>query len=459
MESKLTKKYGLLTAISMVVGIVIGSGVFFKAGKVLNNTNGSMAKSVAVVGIVGLVMIICSYVFSVLANRYEKVNGIVDYAEASLGKGFGYFVAWFMTTMYYPILTSCLVWVSSQYACSLFGFAVAGPEHVTIGLIFMVGLYAMNALSPKLGGKFQVSTTVIKLIPLCLMAIVGIIAGLINGQTLEALGTTGQDIAAATGGSGMLGAIVAFAFSYEGWIIATSINSELHDSKKNLPKALLLGAIIVIVVYILYFVGLTGSLTVPEMIAAGDDLPGQAFTALFGSFVGSIIYVFIVISCLGTANGLMMGCVRGAYSIAARGQGIAPKVLSQVDPDTNSPTNSTIVGLLLCGLWFFYWQICFFEGGVLGALKIPAIIAWEPDELPIITLFGCYIPIFINMIIKEKSLNTFQRYVAPIAGIAACVFMLFCTYKAYGIQCLYYLIVFAVIMLIGVFFYKKKAAA
>ena len=50
MENKLTKKYGLLTAICMVVGTVVGSGIFFKAGKVLQNTNGNMLKCLITVG-------------------------------------------------------------------------------------------------------------------------------------------------------------------------------------------------------------------------------------------------------------------------------------------------------------------------------------------------------------------------------------------------------------------------
>lgn len=114
MENGLKKKYGLLTAICMVVGIVIGSGVFFKASKVLRNTNGNIGLSLLVVGIVGAIMVICSYVFATLANKYEKVNGIVDYAEAMLGRRFAYYVGWFMTTMYYPILTSTLAWVTNR---------------------------------------------------------------------------------------------------------------------------------------------------------------------------------------------------------------------------------------------------------------------------------------------------------------------------------------------------------
>ena len=70
MENSMQKRYGLFTAISMVVGIVIGSGVFFfKATKVLANNNGDMGRSLLTVGIVGAIMLICSFVFANLASR------------------------------------------------------------------------------------------------------------------------------------------------------------------------------------------------------------------------------------------------------------------------------------------------------------------------------------------------------------------------------------------------------
>ena len=85
MDNQLEKKYGLPTAVCMVVGIVIGSGVFFKAETVLNKTGGNMPLGILAWGIVGAIMIICSYVFATMATRYEKVNGLVDYAEATKG--------------------------------------------------------------------------------------------------------------------------------------------------------------------------------------------------------------------------------------------------------------------------------------------------------------------------------------------------------------------------------------
>ncbi|MDR0840015.1 MAG: APC family permease [Christensenellaceae bacterium] len=454
MESKLKKKYGLVTAISMVVGIVIGSGVFFKATKVLASTGGSMAQSLLTVGLVGLIMIICSYVFSILATRYEKVNGIVDYAEVALGSGYAYYVGWFLTILYYPAITSTLAWVSAQYACILFGLPVAGSAHVALGALFLVAGYVVNALSPRLAGKVQVSTTIIKLIPLALMAIVGTVAGLLNGLTIDALSTAATGVTGA--GGGILGAVVAFAFAYEGWIIATSINAELKDSKKNLPKALILGAFIVVIVYMVYFLGLTGALPVADIVAAGDDLPRLAFQSLFGNIAGTAVFVFIVISCLGTMNGLMLGCCRGLYSLAARGRGPAPKIFAQVDPETNMPTNSAIFGLLMCGIFYCYWQVCFFETRVLGTTHLPMLLSWEPDELPIIMLYGAYIPIFLSIMKKEKDLNPFKRFVMPLLGAISCLFMVFCAFYAYKMDAVYYVIVIAVVLLLGALFQREK---
>ena len=296
---KLTKKYGLITAICMVVGIVIGSGVFFKAGSVLKGTGGNLGLTLLVVLISGSVMIIGSFVFATLSTKYEKVNGIVDYAEAMCGKRFAYYVGWFMSVVYYPVLTGTLSWVSAQYTCVLFNLPIGTNTHIFIAIGYMLGVFLLNWLSPKLSGKFQVSTTFIKLVPLVLMAIVGLIAGLINGTTLEAFNTNLTEVNGIPLQNNFFATICAFAFAYEGWIVATSLNSELKNAKKNLYIALFFGSIIVIAVYVLYFIGLSGAMSTEELIASGSSLPKRAFAKLFNSnVVGTLVMVFVIISCL-----------------------------------------------------------------------------------------------------------------------------------------------------------------
>ncbi|MCD2503275.1 APC family permease [Clostridium sp. NSJ-145] len=446
MSNKLDKKYGLLTAIAMVIGIVIGSGVFFKAEKVLTATGGNLLLGIIAWIIGGIIMIACAYTFAVMATKYEYVNGVVDYAEAAIGKTYGYYVGWFMAVIYYPTLTSVLAWVSARYTCVLFGFSITGGECMTIACLYLIGAFAMNSLSPVLAGKFQVSTTIIKLIPLLLMAVVGTIVGITSGMTVANFTIVVEKVDTF---SGLFTAVVATAFAYEGWIIATSINAELKDAKKNLPRALIGGTFAIMLVYILYYIGLAGAVSNETMMAGGEAGAKLAFETVFSSIGGSLIFVFVIISCLGTLNGLMLGCTRGLYSIAVRGRGPKQDVFKQVDNITNMPTNSSVIGLLFCGIW-----LLFFYGANLTDSWF-GFLSFDSSELPIVTIYAMYIPIFIMMIKKETELGAFKRFVMPILSICGCIFMMIAACFAHRMAVVAYLIVFVVIMIIGAVFENK----
>lgn len=456
MENKLEKKYGLLTAISMVIGIVIGSGVFFKAVKVLNLTGGNMLESLFVIAAVGLIMIICSTVFATFGTKYVKCNGIVDYAEVTMGTRYAYYIGWFMSVIYYPVITSTLAWVSARYTCMLIGLEDGTGATVAIAAFYMMFGIAISALSPKISGKIQVSATVIKLIPLLLMGIVGTIIGLVNGNGITIF--NGASALGNGSSGGILSAICAFAFSYEGWIIATAINSELKNPKKDLPKALVGGAFFCTLIYGLYVYSMSASMTSEEIIAAGDMLPKVAFSNVFGNFAGTAIFVFIIISCLGTLNGVIMGCMRGLYSISIRGCGPKPEVVSEVDKTTGMPLKSCILAMVISAFWLLQWQIFFWEGPlVMNKTGNPAwLLGWEADEIVIITQYAMYIPIFLMFMIKEKDFSFWKRFALPSLGILACIFMCWCCVTSYGTLTISYLVTFAIIMLIGAFFYKKN---
>ncbi len=441
----LSKKYGLFTAICMVVGIVIGSGIFFKAQDVLNETAGNVTDGIIAWLCGGAIMVVMAATFAVMATKYERVNGIVDYAEATCGRGYAYFMGWFLSLIYYPAMTSVLAWVSARYTVvAIFGVssidprALYGPECITIALLYLVLAYFINTVAPKLAGRVQISTTIIKLIPIAFIALVGTVIGLING-TLGENFEAAPVIEAAMGESNLFAAICCTAFAYEGWIIATSINSEIKDSKKNLPIALVAGTFIIVIAYVLYYLGVLGLERVEVLISSGTS---EAFK-YFGTVGAGIINFLIIISCLGTLNGLMLGCTRGMYSLAARNEGLSPRTLSQIDRVTNMPNNSAALGLLACAIWFVY----FIGGQFLGFF---GDYAFDSSELPIVTIYPLYVPILISFMVKEKGLHPFKRFVLPslsIIGsgvmIAACIFR-------HGISNLYYLVIFALIMGAGI---------
>lgn len=449
MEQKMEKRYGLITAIAMVVGIVIGSGVFFKAEKILTETGGDLKLGIVAWVIGGLIMVSCAYTFAIMATRYEKVNGIVDYAEAIVGEKYGYYIGWFLATIYYPTMTSVLAWVSARYFSVLVGWDITGAECMALAGFLLMASFALNALSPMLSGKFQVTTTVIKLVPLGLMAIVGTIQGLRSGMTVYNFTHTVSDMGSSS--SPLFAAVVATSFAYEGWIIATSINSELKDAKRNLPKALLFGTLLIMLVYILYFIGLSGAVSNETMMAGGEAGAKLAFETVFFKVGGTGVFVFIVISCLGTLNGLMLGNVRGFYALAARREGPRPDLLGTVDKGTNMPLNSCILGALLAAFWLLYFYGANLTDGWFGPF------CFDTSELPVITIYAMYIPIFILMMKKERDLSSFKRFVMPVAALCGCVFMMIAACFAHGMDVVYYLITFTVVMILGICFSKKKA--
>ncbi|MBR4875576.1 MAG: amino acid permease, partial [Clostridia bacterium] len=236
MNNKLERKYGLFTAICMVVGIVIGSGVFFKAQTILTKTGGNMPMGILAWLIGGIIMLACLMTFSYMSQKYERVNGLVDYAEALVGPKYGYLMGWFVATLYFPAMAAVLSWVSARYTLvfitSAFpgfpmiipaeaGGCIIGPECMVLTLFYVCMTYGINALAPRMAGKIQSSTTVIKMIPLALMAVVGLIVGLTSGTLQQNFAVPAPNTDPVS--NPLFAAVCATAFAYEGWIIATSL--------------------------------------------------------------------------------------------------------------------------------------------------------------------------------------------------------------------------------------------
>lgn len=461
MSNKLERKYGLFTAVCMVVGIVVGSGVFFKAQTILQKTGGNTPLGIIAWIIGGAIMLACLLTFAFMGQKYERVNGIVDYAEATVGAKYGYYMGWFSATIYFPSMTSVLAWVTARYTLEFItsafpnfpmtipasqGGCIVGPECMALTVFILCYVYGVNALSPKAAGKVQASTTVIKLIPIGLMAVVGTICGLTSGTLQENFTTVVQS--ADVSQNPLFTAVCATSFAYEGWIIATSINSEIKDSKKNLPRALILGGIIIVVVYVSYFVGVSGGATNQELIEVGAPL---AFTNIFGGFLGNILNLCIAISCLGTCNGLMLGCCRCMYSLAERREGPAPDMFAQVDARTNMPNNSAVFALLATAFWFLYFYVtnlaCVWSGP----------FVFDPSELPIVTIYLMYLPIFFKWMRAEKDQSVVRRFVLPGLAFAGSCFMVLACVISHGMACFWYIIVFGIVMAIGGWLQKRNA--
>ena len=441
------KRYTLPVAIALVVGTVIGSGVFFKAEAVLVKTGGNMGIGILAFLIMGVVMIISACTFGLVAQSHEDVEGLVGYARASCGRTYGYYVGWFMAVIYYPSLVSVLSWLPARYFGVLLGWedAVIGGRTMMLAGFFMIVTYTMNALAPRLAGKFAVGTTTIKLIPLLLMAVVGTIVGLRSGMTQANFSHVVTQIPFS---QALFGAVVSLAFAFEGWICATSIGPELENSKKNMPRALLIGTVIVAVVYVIYYAGLAGAVDSAVLMESGETGAKLAFQKIFGQVGGTAVFVFVVISCWGTCNGLTMAVTRGMYDLANESGSPRLAMFKTVDPASGMAVNSAVFGLLSSVLWLVY----FYFGTILNSF---GPLMFDSSELPIITLYALYIPIYIALM-KRRDLSLFRRRVMPLLAIACSCFMVFAAIYSHRWNVAWYLGLFVIIEAVGACF-KGKA--
>jgi APA family basic amino acid/polyamine antiporter len=424
----LTRKYGLVTATALIVGCIVGSGIFFRPGRVLYNTNGDILMGVMAWIIGGITMLTGAYIFAILATRYERTGGFVDYGEVVVGKRYGYVVGWFLTHISNPCCTAIVAIVAADFTGQFLGLDqdVHGWNSqfvFTLAAIYIIVLYAINVLSPKLAGKIGMSSTFIKLIPIVVIGIGGMVWSLFNDVP-----SVGEMIASrvddSTGGS-IFGALVATGLAYDGWYTVTSLNSEIKNSKRNLPIALVAGAIIVVVSYVLYFLGLALLGDRSNLPATGGDesvWAGQAFANFANAGFSTVVILFIVVSCLGSLNGNIMGQNRSLYSLAERGRGPNPNMFGKVDPATNTPSNAATYTLLITFLWLGVQLISELWGWGVYHWDQESGIIFDVGDIMVIAFYMVILPILIMFMFREKDLHPIKRFVIPIISAGMTIF-------------------------------------
>jgi APA family basic amino acid/polyamine antiporter len=344
--TKTKQSYGLFTTITMIVGICIGSGIFFKSDNILTATGGSVFLGVLVFILGATSIIFGGLCMGELASRTDRPGGVVTYVEEFASEKLACGMGWFQIFVYFPTLLVVVSWVVGIYICLLFGWQGTLENQILIGLVFFTVTFLLNSFSAKLGGGFQNFSTVTKIIPLAVIAFFG----LFFGNPAEGF----KNIPAQTlGGATWLAAIGPIAYAFDGWTISTSIAPEIRDSKKNLPKALVIAPLFVLITYVAYFIGITSLLEPKEIIANQDAHVYTISQNLFGAFGAKLILIFVIIAVMGTANGIILGYIRLPYSMALRGKKMFPLAgrLSKLDSKWNMPINSAVFCYAITLLW------------------------------------------------------------------------------------------------------------
>ena len=340
MEKKqLQKNLGAAAALSTVVGMVIGGGVFFKPQAVYEITGGGPGLGMIAWVLAGIMTITAGLTAAEVSAAIPKTGGMMVYIEEIYGKKLGFLTGWMQSVLFFPATIAAISVMFGQQAAILLGNeSLVIP--MTVGVILLIGV--LNTFGSKTSGAIQTVSTVCKLIPLVLIIVFGFIKGGGNNPIVQPLVAEGIS---PTGVIGQL--LVAILFAYDGWINVGAIAGEMKNPGKDLPKAIVGGLSLVMGVYVV--INLAYLWVLPASELAKYASPASAVAeVLFGSIGGKIINVGILVSVFGCINGYLLTGPRITYTLGK--QKTIPVIFGKLNKN-DVPANATLLMAVLSALY------------------------------------------------------------------------------------------------------------
>ena len=340
MEGKeMQKTMGAAVALSMVVGCVIGSGVFFKPQAIYTATGGAPGIGIISWVIGGLITLCAGLTVAEIAVVIPKTGGMMVYLEEVFGEKVGYLTGWMQCVLFYPGTAAALAVAFGNQLSQLLG----NPSWaVGIAIVDIIVVAIINNVGSKAAGLVQNLATVGKVIPLVLIAIFAFVKGSGTNPILTPM--VGEGLSTGT----VLGSVlISILFAYEGWINVTPVVGEMKDPGKDLPKAFAGGILIIMAIYVLVNVAYLWVLPADQL--AQHSSPAVAVAeVIFGPIGGKIIAIGILISVFGALNGFLLAGSRVVYTLGVQGTIPGYKFFGKLNKSDVPGNGVILVAFLAC---------------------------------------------------------------------------------------------------------------
>ena len=336
MENKqLQKSLGIAAALSTVVGMVIGGGVFFKPQAVYTLTGGAPGLGILAWIIAGIMTITAGLTAAEISAAIPKTGGMMVYIEEIYGKKLGFLTGWMQTVLFFPATAAAIaVMFGQQAALLLNNSSLVMP--MSIGVILLIGI--LNTFGSKTSGAIQTVSTVCKLIPLVLIIVFGFIKGSGDNPIMNPL------VAEGIRPMGIIGQLlVAILFAYDGWINVGALAGEMKNPGKDLPKAIIGGLSIVMAINVVINLAYLWVLPASELAQYASPASIVA-EKIFGPVGGKLINVGILVSVFGCLNGYLLTGPRIPYTLA--NQKLLPATFGKLNKN-GVPANATLFMVVL----------------------------------------------------------------------------------------------------------------
>ena len=336
------RRLGLFSATLLVVGGVIGSGVFLNPAVVAQRV-GTGPYTMLAWGLGAVISILGAFIFAELGARAPSAGGGYAYLRDAFGPLPAFLYGWALLLAIASGATAAVAVTFANYAVPLLGLAAGSERALAIGAI---GLFSViNILGVAPGAVVQNVFTLLKLAAIAALIVVGLFTAgpAVSAPALDPVAiTVPQGFFAVTVAIGT--ALVPVLFAYGGWQQANFVAEEMVDPRRDLPKALIIGVLIVAAAYLLANLTYLDSLGV-EGLAASSAPAADVMGLKFGEAGRRLIAVGIAISTAGFLNVVILVTPR-VYQAMAR-DGVFFRSLATIHPRTRTP----VAAIVLQGGW------------------------------------------------------------------------------------------------------------
>ena len=337
---RLPRKLGAWTGAAVVVGVIIGSGIYKIPSEVATLT-GSLT-GVALVWILGgLISLFGALSIAELSAMFPDAGGPYVYLREAFGKPLAFMFGWMW------LLTTPNAWAAQAVTfADYFGTTVSfSPfEKQLLAAAIITVLSAVTYCSVNLGAWVQNLSTGAKLVALAGLALALFafsphagtnLAGVASGYVLW---------------SGVGVALIASLWAYDGWVNITPLSGEMKDPQRNLPRALIYGTLVTLAVYLIMNAAFAAALPF-DTLASSKAVASEAVTAVLGSGAAVIIVILVMISTFGSMNGSILSDPRVFYAMAE--DGLFFKSVGRVHPRFETPYVAILFSWALAMVFVF----------------------------------------------------------------------------------------------------------
>lgn len=350
---------GLFDATMMVVGSIIGSGIFLKVGNVDKALQAYGFLPIIGVWIgVGIVTLCGALALAELGAMYPQAGGPYLYLRESYGRLPAFLWGW---TEFWVVRTGS---VGALACATVIYFTELVPslkEQIwaqgLLAIVIVVGLSITNMYSTRWGASVQNVATVAKVTFLAGLILLPFLLNKIQPENLQPMWTSPPAGGTFTFWKLIGVAMIAVLWPYDGWINLGPVAEEIREPQRNVPRALMLGLGIVIVVYLganlSYHLMLTTS-----HLATSATVAADIFNQLFGSTGAKIAALGVMCSTFGATNSNMITGPRIYFAIAR--DGLVPRWIQQIHPTRQTPANSILIQAIwtvLLVIWFTFHAV------------------------------------------------------------------------------------------------------